>query len=83
MTLREFSNNCFAVKGKCEIIVVDYELEPEDFDESDNLDRLFTLKSSFLPEYYLKEAFANAEVQEVYALERDKFLVQVKGKKGR
>ncbi len=78
MTLSEFSNKCFSICNYCETIVVDWEPEPSDFDNLDNLERLFTLRSAYESTYYLKEEFANAEVQEIYALGRDKFLVWVK-----
>ncbi len=77
MTLSEFSNKCFSICHYCEIIVVDWEPEPSDFDNLDNLERLFTLQSTYESTYYLKEEFANAEVQEIYALGRDKFLIYV------
>lgn len=77
MTLHEFSHRCFSICQSCEIIVVNYQLEPGDFDELDNIERLFTLRSDYKVTYYLKEKFTNAEVQGIYALERDKFLIWV------
>jgi len=71
---------CFSVCHGIEIIVVDWEPETSGFDILDKLEWLCVLRSAYKAEYYLNEKIANAEVQEIYALGRDKFLVYVEVK---
>lgn len=75
MTLNDFASSLvFSITNRVEILVVDYEVWE---DEIETFEILFTIKGDIKPECYLKSIYTQANIVVVYALDRDKFLVQI------
>ena len=78
MKLFEFDEICYGVDIIHEIMVIDYEPAQEELKNPESLETLLTLKSCFKAGTYLKPEYANAEVEQIYALGQDRFLVTIK-----
>lgn len=77
LTLNDFASSLvFSINNRVEILVVDYEVW-EDEIENQTFEILFTIKGDIKSEKYLNSTYAQANIVSVYALERDKFLVQI------
>lgn len=75
LTLNDFASYlALSISSRLEILVVDYEVWE---DEIETFEILFTIKGDIKPEKYLNPNYAQAKIVGVYALERDKFLVQI------
>ena len=75
LTLNDFASSLvFSITNRVEILVVDYEVWE---DEIETFEILFTIKGDIKPEKYLNSTYAQASIVGVYALDRDKFLVQI------
>ena len=73
LTLNDFASSLvFSINNRVEILVVDYEVW-----EDETIEILFTIKGDIKPEKYLNSTYAQANIVGVYALDRDKFLVQI------
>lgn len=73
MTLNDFASSLvFSITNRVEILVVDYEVW-----EDETFEILFTIKGDIKSEKYLNSTYAQANIVGVYALDRDKFLVQI------
>ena len=77
LTLNDFASYlALSISSRLEILVVDYEVW-EDEIENQTFEILFTIKGDIKSEKYLNSTYAQANIVSVYALERDKFLVQI------
>ena len=75
LTLNDFAFSlAFSITNRVEILVVDYEVWE---DEIETFEILFTIKGDIKSEKYLNSTYAQANIVGVYALDRDKFLVQI------
>lgn len=79
MTLSEFNNKVFRCgQPYCEIRVTDNDdIFGEDDPNIDDVELLFTLKGDYKAETYLQDKYCQAEVQEIYALAKNIFLVVI------
>ena len=78
MKLFEFDEICYGVDIIHEIMVIDYDPAQEELKNPESLETLFTLKSYFKVGIYLKPEYANAEIEQIYALGQDRFLAVIK-----
>jgi len=78
MKLFQFDEICYGVDIIHEIMVIDYEPAQEELKNPESLETLLTLKSCFKAETYLKPEYANAEIEQIYALGQDNVLVVIK-----
>ena len=82
MTLSEFTMKLFSVEDNHKVYVVD--CEPDGFGEEELRNHIakssaliMTHLSNMVLTYYCKDEICNAEVQQIYALGKDEFLVVV------